>query len=142
MSEGIKSRSQVLVSVFFTQSVGGCSRTPRQSEGSQTITLMMFKRRIITIAQAPERLDNEGNEVDLRYKLFPTSTICFSSELYKSKMPMILVEFLTASVCQTVPKESRYNPLPQFNSKKVQVQKDTEVFRDKSKREGAALGWI
>ena len=140
MSEGIKSRSQVLVSVFFTQSVGGCSRTPRQSEGSQTITLMMFKRRIITIVQAPERLDNEGNEVDLRYKLFPTSTICFSSELYKSKMPMILVEFLTASVCQTVPKESSQRS--KFQSTSQETSKDAEVFPYKSRREGAALGWI
>ena len=55
-------------------------------------------------------------------------------------MPMILVEFLTVSVCQTVPKESSQGS--KFQSTSQETSKDAEVFPYKSRREGAALGWI
>ena len=92
--------------------------------------------------EALERLDGEGTEVNLlRYKLFSTSTINFSSEYYETKMPMVAVEFLTSSVCQTVLKESSCIPKFKLNDKE-QVKKDAEVFKDEFKEEGAALGWI
>ena len=99
MSEGIQSRVKMLVSVSSMQSVGGCLRMPRLTEVSQISVKAKLRRRVVT-EQAPERLDGEGSEVNLRYKQFSTSPINFSSDYYKSKMPMISVVFLTASMCQ------------------------------------------
>ena len=140
MSEGIQSRVKIQVSVSSTRSVGGCLRMPRLTEVSQTSIKAELRRRDVT-KEAPERLDGEGTEVHLRYKNFSTSTMYFSSEYNETKMPMVAVEFLTSSVCQIVPKESRCDPKFKLNSKE-NVKKDAEVFRDKFKEEGAALGWI
>ena len=141
MSEGIQSKVEMLVLVSSTQSVGGGLRMPRLTEVSQIGIKAKLRRRDVT-EQAPERLDGEGSEVNLRYKQFSTSPIYFSSDYYKSKMPMISVVFLTASVCQTVPKESSPEPKFQSTTSKNNVKKDAEVFPYKSRREGAALGWI
>ena len=113
---------------------------PRLTEVSQISVKAKLRRRVVT-EQAPKRLDGEGSEVNLRYKQFSTSTINFSSEYYETKMSMVAVEFLTSSVCQIVPKESRCDPKFMLYPKE-NVKKDAEVFKDEFKEEGAALGWI
>ena len=62
MSEGIKSRVKMLVSVSCTQSVGGCPRMPRLTEVSQISVKAKLRRRDVP-KQAPERLDGEGRGV-------------------------------------------------------------------------------
>ena len=139
-AEVSRSNIKTVTSVSIMQSGGGCLRIPRLAEVGQATAKMRFLRRDVP-EQAPERLNGEGRGVKLRYKQISTSTIYFSSDYHEMKMPMIAVEFLTNSVCQIVHKESSYNPMFEFNFKE-NVKEDAEVFNDKSKREGAALGWI